>query len=314
MSRPSLSRHSSTSGAARRLDCATCWSPSAIGQFFFDSGSGRDRLEYTEYGAGDALGRAAPRPADAAPDAPATGPGAGRRGAARGDPRPARPRALGPAGGPARLLDDVRSPTRWWRCSTTSVPTQAVIGGTSLGANVSLEVAATRAGAGQGADRRDAGAGQRARRRDRGVRAADVRGPVPAVHVSTVCGCSPGPSRAGWCRSGPASRSTPSTSGPTRWPRSSTASSSAGWRRPRSSAAAITAPALVVGHPADPIHPFADAAMLAGEMPNAQFVEAHSVLEWRARPERLDRDRGRLRARLLGDAPRARRRTPRARA
>ena len=50
---------------------------------------------------------------------------------------------------------------------------------------------------------------------------------------------------------------------------------------------AITAPALVVGHPTDPMHPFADAAMLAEEMPNAQFVEAHSVLEWRARPDRL---------------------------
>ena len=31
----------------------------------------------------------------------------------------------------------------------------------------------------------------------------------------------------------------------------------------------ITAPALVVGHPADPIHPAADAAMLAEELPNA---------------------------------------------
>jgi pimeloyl-ACP methyl ester carboxylesterase len=51
---------------------------------------------------------------------------------------------------------------------------------------------------------------------------------------------------------------------------------------------AITAPALVVGHPTDPIHPFADAAMLAEEMPNARFVEAHSVLEWRARPGRLN--------------------------
>jgi len=50
----------------------------------------------------------------------------------------------------------------------------------------------------------------------------------------------------------------------------------------------ITAPALVVGHPSDPIHPAADAAMLAGEMPNAEFVRAHSILEWRARPARLD--------------------------
>jgi pimeloyl-ACP methyl ester carboxylesterase len=51
----------------------------------------------------------------------------------------------------------------------------------------------------------------------------------------------------------------------------------------------ITAPALVVGHPTDPIHPFADAAMLAEELPDARFVKACSIVEWRARPERLNR-------------------------
>lgn len=51
---------------------------------------------------------------------------------------------------------------------------------------------------------------------------------------------------------------------------------------------AITAPALVVGHPSDPIHPAADAAMVAAEMPNATFVRAHSILEWRARSQRLN--------------------------
>jgi pimeloyl-ACP methyl ester carboxylesterase len=51
---------------------------------------------------------------------------------------------------------------------------------------------------------------------------------------------------------------------------------------------AITAPALVVGHPTDPIHPFADAAMLADELPHSRFVEARSIVEWRARPERLN--------------------------
>ena len=50
----------------------------------------------------------------------------------------------------------------------------------------------------------------------------------------------------------------------------------------------IAAPALVVGHPHDPVHPAADAAMLAEEMPNARFVEAHGILEWRLRPARLD--------------------------
>lgn len=51
---------------------------------------------------------------------------------------------------------------------------------------------------------------------------------------------------------------------------------------------AIEVPALVVGHPADPIHPAADAAMLAAELPQATFVEARSILEWRLSPERLN--------------------------
>jgi pimeloyl-ACP methyl ester carboxylesterase len=51
----------------------------------------------------------------------------------------------------------------------------------------------------------------------------------------------------------------------------------------------IEAPALIVGHPADPIHPAADASLLADELPNAEFVRAASIVEWRARPERLTR-------------------------
>lgn len=50
----------------------------------------------------------------------------------------------------------------------------------------------------------------------------------------------------------------------------------------------IQAPALVVGHPRDPIHPAADAAMLAEEMPHATFLEAYGILEWRMRPDRLN--------------------------
>jgi pimeloyl-ACP methyl ester carboxylesterase len=50
----------------------------------------------------------------------------------------------------------------------------------------------------------------------------------------------------------------------------------------------ITAPMLVVGHPRDPIHPAADAAMLAEEVAGARFVRARSILEWRLTPERLD--------------------------
>ena len=51
----------------------------------------------------------------------------------------------------------------------------------------------------------------------------------------------------------------------------------------------ITAPALVVGHARDPIHPAADAAMLADELPNATFVKAKHILEWRFSPDRLNR-------------------------
>jgi pimeloyl-ACP methyl ester carboxylesterase len=51
----------------------------------------------------------------------------------------------------------------------------------------------------------------------------------------------------------------------------------------------LDVPTMVVGHPRDPIHPAADAEMLADEIPGARFVEAKSILEWRAHPERLDR-------------------------
>ena len=50
----------------------------------------------------------------------------------------------------------------------------------------------------------------------------------------------------------------------------------------------IEAPALVVGHRRDPIHPWADAEMLAAEMPHSRFVAAHSILEWRLQPVRLN--------------------------
>ena len=51
---------------------------------------------------------------------------------------------------------------------------------------------------------------------------------------------------------------------------------------------AIDAPALVVGHTRDPIHPAADAEMLADEMVGARFVAARNILEWRRAPDRLD--------------------------
>jgi pimeloyl-ACP methyl ester carboxylesterase len=47
------------------------------------------------------------------------------------------------------------------------------------------------------------------------------------------------------------------------------------------------APALVIGHPRDPVHPFSDADMLAAELPNGRLVDANSVIELRVSPERL---------------------------
>jgi pimeloyl-ACP methyl ester carboxylesterase len=49
----------------------------------------------------------------------------------------------------------------------------------------------------------------------------------------------------------------------------------------------IEVPAIVIGHPHDPIHPAADAAMLSEELPNAHFVAAHSIVEWRRHPARI---------------------------
>jgi pimeloyl-ACP methyl ester carboxylesterase len=46
-------------------------------------------------------------------------------------------------------------------------------------------------------------------------------------------------------------------------------------------------PALVIGHHRDPVHPFSDAGMLADELRNGRLVEADSILELRLKPERL---------------------------
>lgn len=56
---------------------------------------------------------------------------------------------------------------------------------------------------------------------------------------------------------------------------------------PRSERMEIQAPTLVIGHKWDPIHPLDDAKELADDLPNARFVEAHSVFELRLMPKRL---------------------------
>ena len=46
-------------------------------------------------------------------------------------------------------------------------------------------------------------------------------------------------------------------------------------------------PALVIGHRRDPIHPFSDSGALVDELPNARLVQAESVVELLVTPERL---------------------------
>jgi pimeloyl-ACP methyl ester carboxylesterase len=257
-----------------------------IGQFFVDCGTGRDRLEYTEYGAGDAWvvlmhGQLMPRRMHAPLARALAADGLhvvtlDLLGHGRSD-RPADPLVYSMqawADQVVALLDHLGAD-------------QAVVGGTSLGANVSLEVAVAAPGRVRGLliempvlnNAIEAGIIAfaplmfAARFLPFTVTALRMltrpipRGLVPfwAGIALDTCDQRPGAVAAVvhgifFGRVAPSARE----------------------RR------AITAPALVVGHPADPIHPAADAAMLAEELPNARFVAARSILEWRADPPRLD--------------------------
>ncbi|HSR94448.1 MAG TPA: alpha/beta hydrolase [Solirubrobacterales bacterium] len=69
----------------------------------------------------------------------------------------------------------------------------------------------------------------------------------------------------------------------------------------------IEQPALVVGHPRDPLHPFSDSGMLIEELQQAQLVEANSILEWRTRPGRLNDELARFLDEVWGRSSRAER-------
>ncbi|GAA2155984.1 alpha/beta fold hydrolase [Nocardioides koreensis] len=258
-----------------------------IGQFFVEGDTGRDRLEYTEYGSGDAWvvllhGQLMPRRMHQPLARALAAEGLhvvtlDLLGHGRSD-RPADPLVYSTtafAEQVVALLDHLGAP-------------QAVVGGTSLGANVSLEVAV--------------------------IAPERVRGLIIEMPVLNNA------LEAGILAFGPllfAARFLPFTVNGLRMltrpvPRGlvpfwvgiglDTLDQRAGsvaavvhgmfFGRVAPSSKqrrAITAPALVVGHPADPIHPAADAAMLAAEMPRATFVRAHSILEWRMTPDRLNR-------------------------
>jgi pimeloyl-ACP methyl ester carboxylesterase len=49
----------------------------------------------------------------------------------------------------------------------------------------------------------------------------------------------------------------------------------------------LRTPALVLGHRRDPVHPFSDAGMLAEELPQSRLIEADSLVELRLKPDRL---------------------------
>lgn len=258
-----------------------------IGQLFLEGEGGRDRLEFTEYGAGDAWvvllpGQLMPRRMHQPLARALAAEGLhvvtlDLLGHGRSD-RPADPHAYSTqswAEQVVALLDHLGAP-------------QAVIGGASLGANVSLEVAV--------------------------LAPERVRGLIVEMPVLDNA------LEAGILAFGPlllAARFLPFTvTGVRLLTRPVPRGIVPFWagivldtldQRPAAVAAvvhglffgrvapqarhrrAISAPALVVGHPADPIHPAADAAMLAEEMPNATFLQARSILEWRLRPARLDR-------------------------
>jgi len=257
-----------------------------IGQFFIDTASGRDRLEYTEYGSGDSWvvllhGQLMPRRMQQPLARALASEGLhvvtlDLLGHGRSD-RPADPLVYSMtafAEQVVALLDHLGAP-------------QAVVGGTSLGANVSLEVAAI-------APERVRGLIVEMPVLDNALEAG-ILAFAPLLFASrflpfTVTGVR--------MLTRPIPRGiVPFWAGIVLDTMDQRADSMAavvhglffGRIAPSSrQRRAITAPALVVGHPADPIHPAADAAMLAEEMPNATFVQAKSILEWRVRPDRLN--------------------------
>jgi len=257
-----------------------------IGQFFLESEAGRDRLEYTEYGAGESWvvlihGQLMPRRMQQPLARALAAEGlhvvtVDLLGHGRSD-RPADPlvysmTAFGEQ--VVALLDHLGAP-------------QAVIGGTSLGANVSLEVAAI-------APERVRGLILEMPVLDNAVEAG-ILAFAPLMFAARFL-----PFTVNGVRmlTRPIPRGVvPFWAGIVLDTLDQRADSMAavvhglffGRVAPSSKLRRqITAPALVVGHPADPIHPAADAAMLADEMPNATFVRAKSIIEWRTRPGRLN--------------------------
>lgn len=56
---------------------------------------------------------------------------------------------------------------------------------------------------------------------------------------------------------------------------------------PREERRTFTAPTLIIGHRRDPVHPFSDSGALHEELENSRLIEASSILELRLTPKRL---------------------------
>jgi pimeloyl-ACP methyl ester carboxylesterase len=72
---------------------------------------------------------------------------------------------------------------------------------------------------------------------------------------------------------------------------------------PREERELIGLPTLVIGHPADPLHPFSDSDMLVDELPRARLVNAESIFEWRVSPKRLDDELAAFLGEVYADEP-----------
>jgi pimeloyl-ACP methyl ester carboxylesterase len=276
-----------------------------VGQLFFDSGSGSERLEYTEYGAGPHWvvllhGQLMPRRMHQPLARALAGEGLhvvtlDLLGHGRSD-RPADPLVYSMsafADQVVALLDHLGA-------------ARAVIGGTSLGANVSLEVAAE-------APDRVQGLIVEMPVLDNALEA----GIVAFVPILFAARFAPFTVEAVRRLTRPVPRGlVPFWAGIALDTMDQRADSVAavlhgiifGRIAPSSrQRRRITAPALIVGHTADPIHPFADSRMLAGELENAEFVRASTLLEWRFWPDRLNKTAAEFARRCWATPGRARR-------
>lgn len=257
-----------------------------VGQCFVESRRGRDRLEFTEYGAGEAWVVLVPPllvPRSVHDHAARTLAAAGLHVLVLdplghgGSDRPADPLSYSvPAFAEqvVALLDHVGA-------------SRAVVGGSSLGANVAVEVAVR-------APERVAGLLLDGPVLDNALAAQlAVLGPVmyaarfaPLPLAALRLGTRPVPARLlpAWLRLAHETLDQrPGTVAAVihgvlfgRW------APAAGERE------AITARALVLSRSRDPFHPAGDAEQLAREIPGAVLERAEVPLEWRRRPERLD--------------------------